>query len=80
MKFQSLLDKNFDMMLKKVHEILNEDAHLIRRYDVDIFQRCFAIRTGINSFLDIARIAYTELVQDFNGMSEALVFLFHHRF
>ena len=54
-------------MLEKIRDLLNEDAHLIQKFDVDLFQRCFALKTGINSFLDVARIAYTELVQDFNG-------------
>ena len=60
-------------MLGKIHEVLNEDAHLGPKYDVNLFQRCFAIKTGINSFLDIARIAYTELVQDFNGSTASFV-------
>lgn len=60
-------NEQYTIMLQKIYETLNDDSHLSQKFDVNQFQRCFAVKTGLNSFLDIARIAYTELVQDFNG-------------
>lgn len=54
-------------MLERIHEVINSDAHLSPKFDVCQLQRCFCIRTGLDSFLDVARLAFTELIEDFNG-------------
>lgn len=65
-----MYNPHYEVMLNKIYETLNDDAHLSQKFDINLFQRCFCIKTGINAFLDIARLAYTELVQDFNGISK----------
>lgn len=54
-------------MIDKISEVLNDDSHLSKSFVMSQFQRCFAIKTGVNGFLDIARLTYSELLGDFNG-------------
>lgn len=54
-------------MTDKINEVLNDDSHVSKSFVMSQFQRCFAIKTGINGFLDIARLTYSELLGDFNG-------------
>ena len=57
-------------MADKIGEVLNDDSHVSKSFVMSQFQRCFAIKTGINGFLDIARLTYSELLGDFNGKFE----------
>lgn len=42
-------------------------------------QKCYAVRSNINEFLDIARRTYTEIVDDIAGNLIMHIFLFFRK-
>ena len=55
------------MMLDCICEIINEDTYLSKSHALSEFQRCFAVKADINELLDVARAAYTELIDKIQG-------------
>ncbi|XP_042244845.1 mutS protein homolog 4 isoform X2 [Thunnus maccoyii] len=64
----SLEDNRFDMILKQIKTVINDDATYLKGSLNMRTQKCYAVRPNINEFLDIARRAYTEIVDDIAGL------------
>lgn len=54
-------------MLEIIKLTLNKESIRSKGFAQSQFQRCFAVKTGLNSFLDIARTIYSELLEEVNG-------------
>lgn len=57
----------FDMVLEQIKRVINDDTTYLKGSLHMRTQKCYAVRPNINEFLDIARRAYTELVDDIAG-------------
>ncbi|XP_062325919.1 mutS protein homolog 4 isoform X1 [Osmerus eperlanus] len=66
----SLEDNRFDMILEQVKTVINEDTSYAKGSLTMRTQKCYAVRPDINEFLDIARRAYTEIVDDIAALVE----------
>lgn len=64
---QKLQHEAFESILEHVRTVLHEDARTTKGFSAAHLQRCFAVRTGINGLLDVARKTYCELVDDVTG-------------
>ncbi|XP_074517293.1 mutS protein homolog 4 isoform X2 [Sebastes fasciatus] len=64
----SLEDNRFDMILEQIKTVINEDTTYLKGSLNMRTQKCYAVRPNINEFLDIARRAYTEIVDDIAGL------------
>ncbi|XP_061896650.1 mutS protein homolog 4-like isoform X1 [Entelurus aequoreus] len=63
----SLEDNRFDIILKQIHTVINDDTTYLKGSLNMRTQKCYAVRPNINEFLDISRRAYTEIVDDIAG-------------
>ncbi|XP_054304687.1 mutS protein homolog 4 isoform X3 [Pongo pygmaeus] len=68
----SLEDKRFGIILEKIKTVINDDARYMKGCLNMRTQKCYAVRSNINEFLDIARRTYTEIVDDIAGMISQL--------
>ncbi|XP_019721070.1 mutS protein homolog 4 [Hippocampus comes] len=64
----SLEDSRFDMILKQILTVINDDTTYLKGNLNMRTQKCYAVRPNVNEFLDIARRAYTEIVDDIAGL------------
>ncbi|XP_061649838.1 mutS protein homolog 4 isoform X3 [Phyllopteryx taeniolatus] len=64
----SLEDNRFDVLLKQILTVINDDTTYLKGSLNMRTQKCYAVRPNINEFLDIARRAYTEIVDDIAGL------------
>lgn len=55
------------MLLTTILEVVNEDAKTKKGYSASQFQRCFAIKSGVNGLLDVARGTYSNLIAVMHG-------------
>uniref|UniRef100_A0A8C0KT13 MutS homolog 4 n=1 Tax=Canis lupus dingo TaxID=286419 RepID=A0A8C0KT13_CANLU len=60
----SLEDKRFGIILEKIKTVINDDTRYMKGCLNMRTQKCYAVRSNINEFLDIARRTYTEIVDD----------------
>ncbi|XP_005477028.1 mutS protein homolog 4 isoform X1 [Oreochromis niloticus] len=60
----TLEDNRFDMILEQIKTVINYDTTYLKDSFKMRTQKCYAVRPNINKFLDIARKAYTEIVDD----------------
>ncbi|XP_049595657.1 mutS protein homolog 4 [Syngnathus scovelli] len=60
----SLEDDRFDMISKQILTVINDETTYLKGNFNMRTQKCYAVRPNINEFLDIARRAYTEIVDD----------------
>lgn len=58
----------FDMILEQIKTVINDDTSYMKGSLNMRTQKCYAVRPNINEFLDIARRAYTEIVDDIAGV------------
>uniref|UniRef100_A0A8C4E1F3 MutS homolog 4 n=1 Tax=Dicentrarchus labrax TaxID=13489 RepID=A0A8C4E1F3_DICLA len=58
----------FDMILEQIKTVINDDTTYLKGSLNMRTQKCYAVRPNINEFLDIARRAYTEIVDDIAGL------------
>ncbi|KAK2891758.1 hypothetical protein Q8A73_017423 [Channa argus] len=63
----SLEDRRFVMILDQIRTVINDDTTYLKGSLNMRTQKCYAVRPNINEFLDIARRAYTEIVDDIAG-------------
>uniref|UniRef100_A0A2R9BDR9 MutS homolog 4 n=1 Tax=Pan paniscus TaxID=9597 RepID=A0A2R9BDR9_PANPA len=70
--YGSLEDKRFGIILEKIKTVINDDARYMKGCLNMRTQKCYAVRSNINEFLDIARRTYTEIVDDIAGMISQL--------
>lgn len=47
--------------------VLHEDARLVKGAAAMRTLRCYAIRSGVNGLLDVARKIYSEIIDDITG-------------
>ncbi|XP_075304759.1 mutS protein homolog 4 [Odontesthes bonariensis] len=64
----TLEDNRFDMILEQIKTVINCDTTYLKGSLNMRTQKCYAVRPNINEFLDIARRAYTEIVDDIAGL------------
>lgn len=57
----------FDDLKKIIGTMIHTDAHPARGQN-GIMQRCFAIKSGLNSLLDVIRKTYSERLDDLGGI------------
>nr|XP_057947264.1 mutS protein homolog 4 isoform X3 [Doryrhamphus excisus] len=53
---------------QQIHTVVNDDTTYLKGSLNMRMQKCYAVRPNINEFLDIARRAYTEIVDDIAGL------------
>ncbi|XP_041927932.1 mutS protein homolog 4 isoform X2 [Alosa sapidissima] len=63
-----LEDNRFELILEQVKTVINDDVNYMNGSLNMRTQKCYAVRPNINEFLDIARRAYTEIVDDIAGL------------
>uniref|UniRef100_A0A3Q0RHU3 MutS homolog 4 n=1 Tax=Amphilophus citrinellus TaxID=61819 RepID=A0A3Q0RHU3_AMPCI len=68
----TLEDNRFDMILEQIKTVINYDTTYLKGSLNMRTQKCYAVRPNINEFLDIARRAYTEMVDDIAGLVNQL--------
>lgn len=56
------------MILEQIKTVINDDITYLKGSLSMRTQKCYAVRPNINEFLDIARRAYTEIVDDIAGV------------
>ncbi|XP_071353932.1 mutS protein homolog 4 isoform X3 [Trachinotus anak] len=64
----SLEDTRFDLILEQIKTVINDDTTYLKGSLNMRTQKCYAVRPNVNQFLDIARRAYTEIVDDIAGL------------
>ncbi|XP_028294468.1 mutS protein homolog 4 isoform X2 [Gouania willdenowi] len=64
----ALEDNRFDLILEQIKTVINPDTTYLKGSLNMRTQKCYAVRPNINEFLDIARRAYTEIVDDIAGL------------
>ncbi|KAA0711441.1 MutS protein -like protein 4 [Triplophysa tibetana] len=62
----------FNSILDQIKSMINDDASYMKGSLNMRTQKCYAVRPNINEFLDIARRAYTEVVDDIAGLVDRL--------
>lgn len=55
------------MILEQIKTVINDDTTYLKGSLNLRMQKCYAVRPNVNEFLDIARRAYTEIVDDIAG-------------
>lgn len=68
----TLEDVRFVEMAKKIQSVLHDDTHYEKNTLNMRTQRCFAIRSGMNGLLDVARRTYTEIIDDIAALATQL--------
>ena len=68
-----LQDPVYPDMLKKVKEIICDEARKAKGPGAMRLQRCIAIKHGLNGPLDVARQIFCELVEDIGESYERVV-------
>lgn len=63
---KTLENEAFERIRKIVRQTIQDGAHPATGQS-GIFQRCFAIKPGINGLLDLVRTTYTERINDMKG-------------
>ncbi|XP_066588700.1 mutS protein homolog 4-like [Prorops nasuta] len=69
---KNLENESFPVIKKKILKIINPESRAVKGYTSANMQRCFAIRSGLNDLLDIARQTYCELIDDMKSLVESL--------
>eukprot|EP00116_Pleurobrachia_bachei_P003094 sb/3463356/ len=62
--FKALQDDRFAQMKAKVDEVIHEDTYYQKGALHLTTQKCFAVKPHLNGMLDVARRAYSELIDD----------------
>ncbi|XP_043855264.1 mutS protein homolog 4 [Dromiciops gliroides] len=75
--YNSLEDNRFGTILDKIKTVINDDARYLKGCLNMRTQKCYAVKSNINEFLDIARRTYTEIVDDIAGMITQLAEKYH---
>uniref|UniRef100_A0A8B9LTZ0 MutS homolog 4 n=1 Tax=Astyanax mexicanus TaxID=7994 RepID=A0A8B9LTZ0_ASTMX len=62
----------FKSILDEIKTVINDDTTSLKGSLNMRTQKCYAVRPNVNEFLDIARRAYTEVVDDIAGLVDQL--------
>ncbi|KAK1793600.1 hypothetical protein P4O66_011973, partial [Electrophorus voltai] len=68
----SLEDNRFESILAQIKTVINDDTSYMKGSLNMRTQKCYAVRPNVSEFLDIARRAYTEVVDDISGLVDQL--------
>ncbi|XP_077094512.1 mutS protein homolog 4 isoform X1 [Siphateles boraxobius] len=60
----SLEDSRFNSILDQIKSLINDDTSYMKGSLTMRTQKCYAVRPNISEFLDVARRAYTEVIDD----------------
>ncbi|RXN11341.1 mutS -like protein [Labeo rohita] len=66
--YNSLEDSRFNSILDQIKSLINDDTSYTKGSLTMRTQKCYAVRPNVSEFLDIARRAYTEVVDDIAGL------------
>ncbi|XP_033221031.1 uncharacterized protein LOC117175433 [Belonocnema kinseyi] len=69
---ENLKDPRFQKMKEHILQIVQSDARSVNGYTSANMQRCFALKSGINDMLDVARQTYCELIDQTRILVESL--------
>ncbi|XP_070186875.1 mutS protein homolog 4-like [Littorina saxatilis] len=69
---KALEDARFELIMSKINLIIHEDTKYQKGTLPMRIQKCFAVKPGVNGLLDVARRAYTEIVDDLSDMIKQL--------
>ncbi|KAK3917513.1 MutS protein-like protein 4 [Frankliniella fusca] len=61
---ESLKDSRGDLMKERILETLHEDVKAPKGGKTALFQKCFAVKSGVDELMDVARKTYCELIND----------------
>ena len=61
----------FAKMLACINAVLDEDVQSAKTPFVNRTQQCFAVKTGTNSFLDLARSSFCRISEDVHKLAAA---------
>ena len=61
----------FAEMLKSINAVLDEDVQSSKTPFVNRTQQCFAVKTGTDSFLDLARASFCRISEDVHKLTAA---------
>eukprot|EP00048_Salpingoeca_helianthica_P008174 m.119619 g.119619 ORF g.119619 m.119619 type:complete len:869 (+) comp14532_c0_seq3:2474-5080(+) len=61
-------DPRLESMRRKIDDVVHPDSHFSRKTLDMRTQKCFAVKSGLNGMLDVARRTYTETVEDISEM------------
>ncbi|KAF4084026.1 hypothetical protein AMELA_G00124150 [Ameiurus melas] len=70
--YTSLEDSRFNSILDEIKTVINSDTNYMKGSLNMRTQKCYAVRPNVNELLDIARRAYTEVVDDIAGLVDQL--------
>ncbi|XP_026789533.3 mutS protein homolog 4 isoform X2 [Pangasianodon hypophthalmus] len=70
--YTSLEDSRFNSILDQIKTVINNDTSYMKGSLNMRTQKCYAVRPNVNELLDIARRAYTEVVDDIAGLVDQL--------
>lgn len=65
--FSHLCWFRFNSILDQIKSLINDDTSYMKGSLTMRTQKCYAVRPNVSEFLDIARRAYTEVVDDIAG-------------
>lgn len=71
---QNLKDPRFENMKEQILHIVQSDAKSVNGYTSANMQRCFALKSGINDMLDVARQTYCELMEQTTSKKKIFYF------
>ncbi|XP_076454636.1 mutS protein homolog 4-like [Babylonia areolata] len=69
---KTLEDARFELIMSKINLIIHEDTMYQKGTLPMRTQKCFAVKPKVNGLLDVARRAYTEIVDDITAMIRQL--------
>ncbi|XP_048047633.1 mutS protein homolog 4 isoform X2 [Megalobrama amblycephala] len=64
----SLEDSRFNIILDQIKSVITDDTSYMKGSLTMRTQKCYAVRPDVSEFLDIARRAYTEVIDDITGL------------
>ncbi|KAK3538258.1 hypothetical protein QTP70_033065, partial [Hemibagrus guttatus] len=70
--YTSLDDSRFNSILDQIKTVISNDTNYMKGSLNMRTQKCYAVQPNINELLDIARRAYTEVVDDIAGLVDQL--------
>ena len=73
--FQCLSDKHFEKICKKILSVIHQDARTAKGACASEMQRNFAVKAGVNEFLDLARQSYCEIVNGISGKFQNFIII-----
>ncbi|KAJ9582302.1 hypothetical protein L9F63_003338, partial [Diploptera punctata] len=74
---ECLSDKQFETIQRKILSVIHQDARTAKGPSASEMQRNFAVKAGVNEFLDLARQSYCEIVSGISDLVSKLAETYH---